>query len=156
LLERPADGVVLITLNRPEKRNALNLPTFQALDEALTDLEADDSVRAVVLTGAGTMFSAGYDVKEMESLTAQETLLDYQTREPWMFHLQDFRKPLIAAMNGGAYGGGSIFAICCDIRVGCEDSSFKITAVSYGGINGSWNLPLIVGWGRAKEWLMTG
>ncbi|HRE00369.1 MAG TPA: enoyl-CoA hydratase/isomerase family protein [Ilumatobacteraceae bacterium] len=156
LVERPQDGTALITLNRPEKLNALNISTFQRLDEVLTELEADDSVRVVVLTGTGKAFSAGYDVREMEGLDEAATLLDYQTREPWMFHLADLAKPVVAAVNGLAYGGGALLASCADIRIGCAGSRFKITAVPYGGINGSWNFPLIVGWGKTKEWLLTG
>lgn len=156
VVSRPEPAVALITLNRPEKRNAMNLPTFEALDGRLTELERDPSVSAVILTGAGPVFSAGYDVREMSGLDEAGTMLDYQRREPWMWHLANLSKPLVAALNGPAYGGGAVMAMCADIRIGCPASSFRVTAVPYGGLNATWNLPLIVGWGRAKEWLLTG
>jgi enoyl-CoA hydratase/carnithine racemase len=92
----------------------------------------------------------------MSGLDEEGTLLDYQRREPWMWHLANLAKPVIAAVNGVAYGGGAVMAICADIRIGCPGSAFRVTAVPYGGLNATWNLPLIVGWGRAKEWLLTG
>lgn len=157
LLTRPADGVALVTLNRPEVHNALSLELHREIDAAVTELEADDGIRAIVLTGAGdTAFSAGYDVREMEGDDEQEVLLGYMRREPWMWHIASCRKPLLAAVNGYAYGGGAVIVTAADIRVGCSRTVFRVTASAYGGVNASWSLPPIVGFGKAKEWLLTG
>jgi 2-(1,2-epoxy-1,2-dihydrophenyl)acetyl-CoA isomerase len=157
LVTRPADGVALVTLNRPEVHNALSLAMHGEIDAALTELEADEDVRAVVLTGAGAKaFSAGYDVREMEAYDEDQMVLDYVRREPWMWHIASCRKPLVGAINGYAYGGGAVIAIATDIRIGCPRTVFRVTASAYGGVNASWSLPPIVGFAKAKEWLLTG
>jgi 2-(1,2-epoxy-1,2-dihydrophenyl)acetyl-CoA isomerase len=156
LLTRPADGVALLTLNRPEVLNALSFELHAAVDQALTELEADDSVRAIVITGAGDRaFSAGNDVHEMEPLNEDEMLLGYLRREPWRWHSATCRKPLLAAVNGLAYGDGAVLAIAADIRIGCPRTVFRVTACAYGGVMATWCLPPIVGFGKAKEWLLT-
>lgn len=157
LLTRPADGVALVTLNRPEVHNALSFELHGEIDAVLTELEADDDVRAIVLTGAGAKaFSAGYDVREMEGFDEDAMLLGNIRREPWMWHIASCRKPLLAAVNGHAYGGGAVIAIAADIRIGCSRTVFRVTASAYGGVNASWSLPPIVGFAKAKEWLLTG
>jgi enoyl-CoA hydratase/carnithine racemase len=156
LTDRPAEGVALLTLNRPGDLNALNRQLHGAIDRALGELEDDPSVRAVVMTGAGDRaFSAGYDVKELAGNDADQMLLDYLAREPWMWHVATCRKPVVAAVNGYAWGGGSVIATGADVRVGCSKTSFKVTAARYGGVNASWSLPTVVGVARAKEWLLT-
>ena len=156
LLERPLAGVALIRLNRPDVRNAINLPMQAALDALLTELEADESVRAVVLTGAGDKaFSAGYDVREMQVFDRDQILLAQLRREPWIWHIAHYSKPLLGAINGAAHGAGAIIAAALDIRVGGPRTEFRFTATSYGGANNTWQLPPIVGFAKAKEWLLS-
>lgn len=156
LLDRPSEGVAVVTFNRPDELNALSRELHARLDETLTVLDADDAVRAIVLTGAGDRaFSAGYDIKEQATYGHDEMLARYLEREPWMWHVASAAKPIIAAVNGFAWGGGSVIATAADIRVGSSRTSFRVTAVTYGGVNASWNLPAIVGIGIAKEWLLT-
>lgn len=156
LLERPAEGVALIRLNRPEARNAINLAMQAALDVLLTALEADDAVHAIVLTGVGDKaFSAGYDVREMQDFDRERILLAQLRREPWIWHIANFSKPLLGAINGAAHGAGAIIAAALDIRVGGPGTEFRFTAASYNGANNTWQLPRVVGLAKAKEFLLT-
>lgn len=157
LIERPAEGVALVTLNRPQARNALDLQTQARLDQALQELADDDSVRAVVLTGAGDKaFSAGYDLHEMKGFSADDLVRAQERREPWIWNIASYAKPLIGAINGAAHGAGAIIATALDIRVGCASTEFRYTAVAYNGANNTWQLPPIVGFALAKEYLFTG
>jgi enoyl-CoA hydratase/carnithine racemase len=157
ILTERHDGAALITLNRPEKLNALSYGLMQELDEELTRLEADDAVKAVVLTGAGDKaFSAGADIHEMADLS-QEQLAErqaFRNRATW--HIATFAKPLIGALNGLAYGGAALLSSTLDIRIGCERTKFRFLAASYGRVNSTWSLPLLVGMPKAKELLYTG
>src|SRR5689334_1038641 len=152
-----ADGVALIVLNRPDKLNALSYALVRELDTELTALEADETVKAVVLTGAGDKaFSAGADIHEMAGLSA-EALSErqaFRSRANW--HIATFSKPLIAAVNGLAYGGAALLCSMVDIRIGCERTKFRFLAASYGRVNSTWSLPLLVGMPKAKELLYTG
>ncbi|MBV9201039.1 MAG: enoyl-CoA hydratase/isomerase family protein, partial [Alphaproteobacteria bacterium] len=140
------DAVAVITLNRPDKLNALSFPLVRELDDALTGYEADDDLKAVILTGAGERaFSAGADIHEMAGLSSEElsTRQDVRGRATW--HIATFPKPLIGAMNGLAYGGAALLSSTLDLRIGCERSAFRFLAASYGRVNSSWSLPLLVG-----------
>ena len=151
------DAVAVITLNRPDKLNALSFPLVRGLDEALTGYEADDDIKAVILTGAGDRaFSAGADIHEMAGLSSEElaTRQDLRGRATW--HIATFPKPLIGAMNGLAYGGAALLSSTLDLRIGCERSAFRFLAASYGRVNSSWSLALLVGLPKAKELLYTG
>ncbi|MBV9685884.1 MAG: enoyl-CoA hydratase/isomerase family protein [Alphaproteobacteria bacterium] len=151
------DAVAVITLNRPDKLNALSFPLVRELDDALTGYEADDDVKAVILTGAGERaFSAGADIHEMAGLGSEElsTRQDVRGRATW--HIATFPKPLIGAINGLAYGGAALLSSTLDLRIGCERSAFRFLAASYGRVNSSWSLPLLVGLPKAKELLYTG
>src|SRR5579864_2372377 len=90
-------GIVVLTLNRPERRNAITLAMQRRLDDTLTALEADDAVRCIVLTGAGdAAFSAGYDVREMAPWSAEELLGSLEQREPWIWHIATTPVPIVA------------------------------------------------------------
>jgi 2-(1,2-epoxy-1,2-dihydrophenyl)acetyl-CoA isomerase len=157
LVEKVDGGVGMITLNRPSKLNALSYPLACELDEALTQFEADDDVRCVVITGAGEKaFSAGADIHEMAGLSPDELAERQRRRAVFTWHLATLKKPTIGAINGLAYGGAALLSSSLDIRVGCERSSFRFLAASYGRVNSTWSLPLVVGWARAKELLYTG
>jgi len=156
LIDQPAEGVALITLNRPRSRNALTLDMQAELNEALRQMERDEAVRAIVITGADKSFCAGYDLHEMKDMSADALVLAQLRREPWIWYTATHPKPLIGAINGAAHGVGAIIATALDIRVGCAATEFRYTAVAYGGANNTWQLPPVVGLAKAKEFLLTG
>ena len=157
ILAERRGGVALITLNRPAKLNALSFPLMQELDAALAECEADDAVKAVILTGAGERaFSAGADIHEMAGLDADELAERQAFRGRATWHIATFAKPLIGAINGLAYGGAALLSSTLDLRLGCERTQFRFLAASYGRVNSTWSLPLLVGLPKAKELLYTG
>src|SRR5205814_8493728 len=157
ILSERLDGVALITLNRPEKLNALSFPLMQELGDALTGFEEDDGIKAVILTGAGDRaFSAGADIHEMAGLSSEELAARGEVRGRATWHIATFVKPLIGAINGLAYGGAALLSSTLDLRIGCERTAFRFLAASYGRVNSTWSLPLLVGLPKAKELLYTG
>ncbi len=146
--------VGLVTLNRPEKLNALNSALVMQLEQAIRELEADDDVGAIVVTGAGERaFSAGGDMAE------QVAALNSQEKAPPRVSASAIvrlaKKPTIAAIRGYCFGGGALMAIEFDIRIGGDDARFKFHAASYGRAPGGAILPRIVGDAKAKELLFT-
>lgn len=157
ILCEQADGVAVITLNRPKVLNALSMPLTLELDEAIRQCEQDDEVKAIVITGAGEKaFSAGADIHEMADMPQEELDRRMVKRGEATWHTATCRKPIIGAINGLAYGGGAVLVSTFDIRIGCERSRFRFLAATYGRINSSWTLPVIVGMPMAKELLYTG
>jgi enoyl-CoA hydratase len=158
LLDR-RDRVAVITINRPEKRNALNIQTRAEGAAVLDELRADDSVRVVVITGAGDKaFIAGADIGEFAERTAisqREIML-----ERGLFNAVDtFPKPIIAMVNGYCLGGGCEVALACDIRVASETASFGQPEINLGiipGGGGTQRLTRLVGEGKAMEMILTG
>src|SRR2546427_8475418 len=126
------DGIAVITLNRPDKLNALSYPLVRELDEALTQYEADDDIKAVILTGAGERaFSAGADIHEMAGLSAEELATRQEVRGHATWHIATFAKPLIGAINGLAYGGAALLSSTLELRIGCERTAFRFFSASY-------------------------
>jgi 2-(1,2-epoxy-1,2-dihydrophenyl)acetyl-CoA isomerase len=157
LLTERIEKVALITLNRPEKLNAMSYELARELDAELTKIESDDSVSAVVLTGAGPRaFSAGGDIHQMAKSSDEELAARTEFRSQANWHIATFAKPIIAAVNGLAYGAGAQLTSMLDMRIGCEFSEFRFLAARYGRVNSSWSLPLVVGMAKAKELLYTG
>jgi len=157
ILTERFDGVAVITLNRPEKLNALSYPLVRELDDALTQYEADEEIKAVILTGAGDRaFSTGADIHEMAGLSGEELATRQEVRGRATWHIATFGKPLIGAINGLAYGGAALLSSTLDLRIGCERTAFRFLAASYGRVNSTWSLPLLVGLPKAKELLYTG
>lgn len=158
VVEKSAPRVARVVMNRPEQRNALDLAMARALREALEDAAADDEVRAVVLSGAGPTFCAGGDIKMMQDAGAagREPLLLQVTRH---FHaaisaLAQMQKPTIAAVRGGAGGGGLSLMLACDLVVVDEAAKlvFAFNAIGLTPDGGSsHHLPLLVGLKRATE-----
>jgi enoyl-CoA hydratase len=146
--------VGLVTLNRPEKLNALNSELVNQLERALQQLDSDDEIGAIVITGAGERaFSAGGDMAE------QVAALDAARAFPRVNAsavVHALKKPTIAAIRGYCFGGGALLASHCDIRIAGEDARLKFHGASYGRAPGGAILPSIVGAAKAKELLFTG
>lgn len=161
ILVSATDSVAVLTLNRPDVLNAMNRQLVTELDQAITEAEEDDGIRAIIITGSGERaFSAGGDIHEQRkdaselSPEAQQRARDVRYQCNW--HVAECRKPTIGALNGLAYGGGALLASSVDMRVGCERTSFRFLAAAYGRLNSTWTLPQQVGWPMAKELLFTG
>ena len=151
------DRVSIITLNRPEVLNALSLQLVREVNEAVTEMEQDDAVGAIILTGSGERaFSAGADIHENRELSPEEHERGTANRATYTWHLATSSKPIIGAINGLCYGGGTVMATSLDLLMGCEKSSFRFLAVNYGQMNATWSLPVLVGLPRAKELLYSG
>ena len=157
LLLDKKDGIGTITLNRPEVLNAMSSTLFQEMDSAVTDMETDDDIKAIIFTGSGNRaFTAGADIHEMTRNAESDTPAPADPRRPeYAWHIGECIKPTIGALNGLAYGGGAVLASSLDIRVGCEKSKFRFLAAAYGRVNSTWSLPMQVGWPKAKELLLT-
>ncbi len=155
ILEFPAAHTALIRLNRPEKHNAISAEMSRELMEALDILEADDDVRVIVLTGVGeNAFCAGADMAEAVTRGADGRSTSDSAAQA-AIRLARVKKPVIAAVNGYAYGGGAVFAINCDIRVASDNASFRFVGATYGLSVGAAQLPRLVGGAIAKELIFT-
>ena len=150
-----------LVLGRPEKRNALNAELIEALGGAIEEAAAEDSVRVVVLRGAGPMFSSGMDVNDLRALSEHpEGLRTY--RRPilsWWNLLEEMPKPTICQIHGACLGGAFELALACDFRLMAEDAVAGLMEVRVGllpDVGGCSRLPAVVGLGNAKELIMTG
>ncbi|MBO0735518.1 MAG: enoyl-CoA hydratase/isomerase family protein [Alphaproteobacteria bacterium] len=157
VLVESEDGVGLITLNRPEKLNAMNRRLSAELRDAVKELDADDAIGCIVITGAGgRAFSAGGDIHEQREDDRRYTQQELDARRSrGSYEIAASAKPTIGMINGLAYGGAAVLASSLDMRVGCEDTRFRFLAAAYGRINSTWTLPNQVGWPIAKELLFT-
>jgi enoyl-CoA hydratase len=157
IVETPADGVALIRLNRPQALNALNSQLLAELSQALDAAEGDDGVRCVVLTGSDRAFAAGADIKEMSDKSyAQMFASDFFG--PAARRLEQFRKPIIAAVAGYALGGGCELAMLCDFIIAAETAKFGQPEINLGvmpGIGGTQRLPRAVGKAKAMDMVLT-
>lgn len=150
-------AVRIVTLNRPELRNAIDMPLRVALAEALEAAMADGAVRAIVLTGAGGAFSSGGDISTMERQPAEKTRVRAQAAQRVVRAIWQGSKPVVAAVEGPAYGAGTALALACDRVVAAEDAAFSttFTAVGLAGDMGIFaSLPARIGPARAKQMLM--
>lgn len=150
-------GVAVIRLNRPEVLNALSLTVMEELVQATRELDQDDSVRAIVLTGSERAFAAGADIAEMADATAVDMLVRDQFQR-WQ-RLRETRKPLIAAVSGYAFGGGCELAMLCDMIVAAENAQFGQPEIRIGvmpGAGGTQLLTRALGKWRAMEIVLTG
>jgi enoyl-CoA hydratase len=162
-LTRPADGVALLTLNRPARRNAITFQMFDEMHDLLAKLRGDATVRALIVTGAGEGFCAGLDLDDAEKLPLMSANEMMAGQEHWAgafekFH--DLPQAVIAAVNGAAAGGGLGLALAADIRIASANARFNAAFVriglSAGDVGVSWSLPRVVGLGRASEIMLTG
>lgn len=156
LLVEKDDGVVTVTLNRPDALNALNAELRDAIADTFLALAEDADARVAILTGAGRAFSAGIDLKELSGgPPAESGAADYGLLDA----LRDFPGPLIGAVNGHAITGGFELALACDLLIASENAVFADTHARVGLVPGwglSQKLPRIIGIGRAKELAFTG
>lgn len=150
-------GVGLLTLNRPAARNALNTALVDEIATTLEQWDADPTVRAVVITGGDTVFAAGADIKEMADKDAVALLQD--TRPQHWARIRRFSKPLIAAVNGYALGGGCELAMCCDLILASHSAQFGQPEINLGlipGAGGTQRLARAVGKSLAMEMVLAG
>jgi enoyl-CoA hydratase len=154
------DGIATLTINRPDKLNALNAALIGELDAVLVDLDGDRSVRGLVLTGAGEKaFAAGADIGELASLDARSGVEVSRRGQRVFRFLERLSKPAVAAVNGFALGGGLELALACHVRTASSAARFGLPEVRLGiipGYGGTVRLPRIVGRGRALELILTG
>lgn len=154
------DGIATVTVNRPDKLNALNATVIAELDQVIAVLERDSSVRGVILTGAGPKaFVAGADISELASQSPLEGKARSLTGQAVFRRFEALRKPVIAAVNGFCLGGGCELAMACHLRIASENARFGQPEVKLGigpGYGGTVRLPRLVGRGRALELLLTG
>jgi enoyl-CoA hydratase/carnithine racemase len=165
LLVEKEGHVATLTLNRPERMNAISGPMLEALSEALVDCDRDPEIRAIVVTGAGRAFCAGLDLQDAASGTgigsqggaALPANLDLRTAPPTVLHALD--TPTICALNGGAAGYGMDLALGCDIRIAARGAKLAAAFTRRGVLpesGGTWLLPRLVGWAKAAEIIFTG
>ena len=159
LLVERHDRVAIITINRPEKRNALTIKTREEGVAALEELAGDDSVRVVIFTGAGDKaFIAGADISEFAGRTSVEQRSVMLGRSLFTA-IDSFPKPVIAMINGYCLGGGNELAMACDLRIASETASFGQPEINLGiipGGGGTQRLTRLVGEGKAMELILTG
>lgn len=165
LLDRQSDGVTIITLNRPEARNAFTTDMARRLTALLDEVEADSGCRVVVLRAAGAGFCAGLDLKaSLSGADAPQGAIDWMALQEvfsgLMQRVRAMRQPVVAAVQGAAVGAGFGLALACDVRIAADDAKFLVGAVKVGLSAGecgiSYHLPRLIGAGRAFEIMLTG
>lgn len=158
LYEKRSNAVAVLTLNRPKALNALSDSLMTALVQRLKEAEKDDDIRAFVITGTGKAFAAGADIKEMNSREDYAAVRHGNMLAHWS-GVSDIRKPVIAAVNGFALGGGCELAMSCDIIIASEDAKFGQPEIKLGtipGVGGTQRLLKAVGKSKAMELVLTG
>ncbi|MCY9516433.1 enoyl-CoA hydratase [Paenibacillus apiarius] len=153
------NGIVLMTLNRPEAANALSIKMLEQLRDAAATCKFDRSVRCIVVTGAGEKaFCAGADLKERAGMDMNRVRRTVSLIRESINDVEALPQPVIAAVNGSALGGGTELALACDIRIASETATFALTETSLGiipGAGGTQRLPRLIGKGLAKELIFT-
>jgi len=153
--------ISLLTIERPDNLNALNLETLSEINKALKSLEFDNSVRVIIITGSGNKaFVAGADIKEFSKYSKKEGEEMARSGHQKVFnYIDSFSKPIIAAINGYALGGGLELALACHIRISGRNAKMGFPETTLGlipGYGGTQRLPQIIGKGRALELILTG
>lgn len=159
LLYEASNGIATITLNRPDRMNAISGPMLDSISRVLRDADADPDVRAIILTGAGRGFCAGLDLKDVTSGqgigsdgAGLRARFDLANSPPVVLHTTD--KPVICALNGPAAGYGMDLALGCDIRIASSEAKLAAVFAKRGVLpesGGSWLLPRLIGWAKAAE-----
>jgi 3-hydroxypropionyl-coenzyme A dehydratase len=159
-LERPADGICTITINRPEVLNAINVDVISELSSAIDTIAEDDNIRVVIITGKGERsFCAGADIRYVVNISAIEAERYGSSVHAMLNKIENLEKPVIAAINGYALGGGCEIALACDIRIASSNAQIGQTEVKIGippGWGGTQRMLRILGPTKAKELIFTG
>ena len=158
-----SNRIATVSLNRPEKLNSLNRAIVDELTRVVDDLDKDDEIRSVIITGKGKNFSAGGDLEDLMKFdyTDKRAIVEsVRAYDLLILRLTRLKKPMIAAINGQAIGGGCCLSLCCDIRIAAEDATLWFPFIRLGiagtDMGSSWLLPRIVGLGKASELLLVG
>ncbi|WP_026894427.1 short-chain-enoyl-CoA hydratase [Clostridiisalibacter paucivorans] len=158
LLLKKEENVCVLSINNPKSLNALNTAVLKELDKALDEIAADDEISVIILTGEGKAFVAGADIVEMKEKNAEEGRIFGELGANVFRKIELMEKPVIAAVNGFALGGGCELSMSCDIRIASEKAKFGQPEVGLGitpGFAGTQRLPRLVGLGKAKELIFT-
>ncbi|MDH6285003.1 enoyl-CoA hydratase/isomerase family protein [Prescottella agglutinans] len=162
-LERPEPGIALVTLNRPERMNAMTGTMFVELERVALQMDREDDLRVVILTGAGKVFCSGFELEDAEGLSSLTPMgmLDLQeVAARALSAIRNIRVPVIAAVNGAAAGGGLSLSLAADIRIGSPAARFNAAflriGLSAGDRGASWHLTRLIGPARAAEFAYTG
>ena len=160
LLTTLDNGIFTITINRPDKLNALNKQVFVDLNAALDEVYTNEEIKSVMITGAGNKaFVAGADISEFNSLTLDQSMVLAKAGQDTFFRIENSTKPIVACVNGFALGGGCELAMSCHFRIAAENAKFGQPEVNLGlipGYGGTQRLVQLIGKGRAMELLMSG
>jgi enoyl-CoA hydratase len=158
LLFKKEGHIGILSINRPDALNALNSEVLDELDKAMDELKEDEDIHVIILTGEGRAFVAGADIKEMKDLNMLEAR-EFSEKGVGLFRrIELMEKPIIAAVNGFALGGGCELSMCCDIRIASDKAKFGQPEVGLGiipGFAGTQRLSRLVGMGKAKELIFT-
>jgi enoyl-CoA hydratase len=159
LLTSLENGIFIVTINRPDKLNALNKDVMSDLDNVLNEIETNQDIKAIIITGSGEKaFIAGADIKEFVGLSNEEGKALAKTGQDIFSRIENCTKPIVAAVNGFALGGGCELAMACHFRVASDNAKFGQPEVNLGlipGYGGTQRLVQLIGKGRALELLMT-
>ncbi|HEX5651897.1 MAG TPA: enoyl-CoA hydratase-related protein [Chitinophagaceae bacterium] len=159
LLTSKEDGIFTISINRPEKLNALNKEVFDELNKALDEIQTDGTIRSVIITGSGPKaFVAGADISEFAGLNKEQAMKLAQRGQDTFARIENSTKPIVAAVNGFALGGGCELAMACHFRVASENAKFGQPEVNLGlipGYGGTQRLVQLAGKGKAMELLIS-
>lgn len=153
------EGIATITLNRPKVLNALNDQVFNELAEAAATLEADPSIRVVIITGGEKVFAAGADIGQMASATAMDMAIGEKAAHRAQRTIENMSKPVIAAIAGYALGGGCELALVADVRIAADNAQLGLPEITLGilpGGGGTQRLPRLIGPSKAKELIFSG
>jgi enoyl-CoA hydratase len=160
LIDTADDSIAILTINRPDKLNALNSQVLDELKEAFSELRRDKKVKAVIVTGAGDKaFVAGADIAELSELDSESGKKTSQYGQKIFSDIEKFPKPVVAVVNGYALGGGAELAMACHIRIAEENAVFGLPEVTLGlipGYGGTQRLPALIGKSKAYEMILTG
>jgi enoyl-CoA hydratase/carnithine racemase len=150
------EKLAVVTLNRPEKRNALSIAFRDEIDHCFEQLAADDSVRVVVLLANGTSFCAGFDLKEFVDRRPENLAAVFQSSDRYHRRICDFPKPIVAGIQGPAMGGGFDLAVLCDVRIATPQTCFAHPEIKFGAQALFGPLRELVGGGIARDLVLTG
>jgi enoyl-CoA hydratase len=159
LQELRPDGILILTINRPEAYNALNKAFFDTMDSILDEIYTNDAIKSIILTGSGEKaFAAGADIKEFSSFNENQAKKLSRDGQNVMNRMENCPKPILAAVNGFSLGGGCELAMCCHMRIASDNALFGQPEVNLGlipGYGGTQRLVQLIGKGKAMELLMT-